>query len=184
MRNKLILLTIVPIIFLAGCIRTFQLSRGITTEFVETFNEMKPTVALRIADNIKNLPTFNFTHIDNYQEAYEFVSSVNMIIDLLNKNFGTEFSKIEIEEVKNVIKFVEKYSPIVEPYNNLIISARKLNLNDSHSINKFYINAFLLASDVFLIKFDVMHKTTFGLVGILNNRLKIVKIKSEFFFIL
>jgi len=187
MKDKFITLVLIPVILLAGCNGKVQTPIGsidisqpqINTSNIEyEFNELKLATAIVLANGIKNLPTINSSKLNTMQDINDFVKNVNSVIEVSNKNLGTNFQKIKVEQVSDAAVFIENYGPLIEPYNSLIASANQLNPDDDASLNELYANTALLGTDIFLVQTGGIHKTTFKLVGVLNNELKIAKIRN------
>jgi len=147
------------------------------------FTDLYVNIAIILSSKIKDFPQIDETTFKYYEKFEKFVTDVNTIIDLSNENFGTWFKKIEISDVefkkfsKNVDN-LQKYSPLIEPYNRLIESAKNINRNDLRTINRFYINLFLFGTDVVLTHNKVFYNIELKYAYYLNNELNLVKIKS------
>jgi len=148
---------------------------NITDTYVDT--------ALLLSTEIRKLPQIDEATFNSPSKFEKFVTDINKIIEISNENFGTNFRKIEVNnpEFKRLCKDINKiqrYLPLIGPYNRLINSAKKIDRGDLRTVNRFYINLFSFSTDVVLIHNKVFHKLTFTSVGYLNNKLKIAKIRS------
>ena len=139
--------------------------------------------ALEISSEIKEFPPIDETTFASVSKFKNFVNDINEILKVSNNRFGTNFRRIETNDVKfkefsrNLNK-IQKYTPLIKSYNNLINSANSINKNKSETINRFYENLFLFGIDVVLVHNQVFHKFTYTSVDYLANELRLVKIKN------
>ena len=143
-------------------------------------NEMYKNVALELAGSISGVEPIDYSTFENYEKFKLFTIRVNYIFSITNENFGTSFEPVlvEQEEFKDIIRTMQKYSPLIEPFNDMTDKSRKVSEDDSNSIEEFYISVFVFGTDTFLIQTGGIHKYAFRGLGHLNGSLKLYKIKE------
>ncbi|MBI2660401.1 hypothetical protein HYX07_04525 [Candidatus Woesearchaeota archaeon] len=149
-------------------------------DFNFNLNETSRNLAVTLSSKIGNFEKVDATTFENYEKFVKFQDNVNYVIGIINENIGTQFQLMDVspEEFDNVVDKVQKYTPLIEPYNNLIEKSKLVNKNDQNSVGKFYISAFALATDVFLVQGSYIHSAIFPKIGELNGVLKIYKLKD------
>ncbi|WP_407356415.1 hypothetical protein [Methanolobus sp. WCC5] len=114
---------------------------------------------------------------------YEFeMKRVNRVIAVLNENMDYDFKTIPLDRASHY-KFIqllnkgEKHLPVINSYNELLVASDLVleDRNNEEYVRIFYICAFLLSVDVFLIETGGIHKTAFKSVGSLSTELKLMK---------
>jgi len=170
--KKVISIFLVLILILSGCTQP-EIKPQNTGKIILP---SKKDIAILISDELKNFNTIDSSALNNFEDFQNFISNVNRIIDIANENFGTDFKRIEVEErefkkLSKTAHIVEKYTPLIGPYNELIISAKNLDPKDESSINELYVNTLFLGGDIFLINSGAIHKASFEITRELNNKL-------------
>lgn len=149
-------------------------------DFNFNLNESSINLAVTLSSKISTFEKIDASTFENYEIFKKFQDNINYVIGSINENIGTQFRTMDVtpEEFDKVADKVQKYTPLIEPYNNLIEKSRLVNKSDQTSLGKFYISAFALGTDVFLVQGSYIHKAIFPKIGELNGVLGIYKLKD------
>ncbi len=120
-----------------------------------------------IINEIADLPKFEDETLTTFEGYKQFAGSVNILLDLLNKECGFDFDLLKKtnEEYSAIINHIERFTPLVENYNDLIDSANEYDENNEESVKNFYVNLGVFGFEVALIFGHVWYKTTYKVVG-------------------
>jgi len=139
-----------------------------------TVQEPQADVAVKLADEIKSLPT-----VDDQacKGSSEFVSNTITIVQDMDGTLGTGFGHVAQFDASNC-DIVIQYLPIIGSYNSLIRDSRTLNPKNSTSVKIFYEDAFLLSSDFIILNDKLAYKVAFKSTGEFNDAIKLAKLES------
>lgn len=120
--------------------------------------------------------------LKNYGSYKHDVGQANRVIDVLNENMEYTFDRISDTDLthNNFVKIMDKgqkYLPLVSSYNEFLDSSMCVleDRNNRDNVRRFYICAFLLATDIAFIQSGGFHRTTFKSVGMISRELKLMK---------
>lgn len=148
-----------------------------TKNFIEN-NETRKEAKLDIAQDIsqfiieKNMKEINLKDAEKSYEGYkELVDNLNLAIDIINKHTDWKFTYLskEKEAYNEFLKKVNKYAPIVEEYNNLILVSKNFERNNEQSANRVIEQSMKISVEFFLVFSPIVHITTFKSVGTLAS---------------
>jgi hypothetical protein len=125
------------------------------------------------ANEVKNFPMVNNQACDGVSPM---LSNTLDIIQDMSRSFGASFAPVQIDlsQCDIVIQFV----PIVGSYNNLIMSAKNFDPNNTTSVKLFYEDAFILSSNFIIINDAVSYKIAFKATSELNDALGLATVRS------
>jgi len=136
--------------------------------------EPQADLAVSLADQIKTLPTLNDQSCNG---ASELVSNTATVLQDMDGTLGTGFGHVVQFDLSNC-DIVVQFLPILGSYNSLIRDSRTLDPKNSTSVKLFYVDAFLLSSDLIIINDHVAYKVAFKSTGEMNDALKLAKLRS------
>ncbi|MEM3365385.1 MAG: hypothetical protein QXM93_03075 [Candidatus Methanomethyliaceae archaeon] len=142
------------------------------------FEQMSPDVvqiegAKRISNILKALPLID---LENITSSLELIQRINSVIEEINQALKADFPKINSDEA--TFHQIQEFIPLVEPYNNLILSARNFNETDPGSVKQIYMDSYYFASSVVIIEGKFAYRIAYGATGFLNNLLKLHKLRG------
>ena len=182
---KLVALLVIATVGISGCANVTATPKSNPSDStpLKTINQSKVDLAVLIAGKLKTMESINPSIAENYEVYKSSIQDINKIIRIINENTGTSIPQFELdlksfENFRDFVRTAEKYAPIIDPYNELIASAKTLNSQDDSSVNLLYTNMLALGLDVGLLQANLIHKGVFKVVGNVNNELKLAKLRG------
>lgn len=131
------------------------------------FEKLKINTAIQSADSINklNLSIINTSSVTSIQGIESFLENTNTIIAVINEKTDYKIKQISItREMVNELSekgdIVLRFTPIIQPYNELINISKSINATNKNLTNKFYWSVSLLAVDVTILEMDLGRKIT------------------------
>jgi hypothetical protein len=152
------LFVIFVILILTGC----RINSPITGNLVLNYNDEE------MIKKISELPQIDENTVltkENYQEVF---SKINFLIDILNKEGGFDFRKLDLslESFNKLNTAVTRYTPLINNYNEVINNAMEYR-NNKIPKNEFYKASGKFGFELTLIITTVFYGAVFQGVGIL-----------------
>jgi len=158
-RSIVYVITIALIVSISGCTQppvyippqTQNSSESITGLASSLVNSLNVKTA---ANEIAKLPTLDVDSIEQYEGYKTFAGDTNDIIRILREQ--TNFKDIPMlgetqEDFSKFLNVVEKWTPLIGNYNELVSSARNFDENNQSSVQKFYTTAATFAFETTII---------------------------------
>lgn len=123
-----------------------------------------------IPSKVALLSELNLDDVDTYEKYKTFADNINNLISILNEQ--TDLFNIPIipttqEAWEKVSKSITKYGPLVNNYNEVVISAKNYGVtNNEEDLQKFYNASGKFAFETALIVGAVFYTASFQAVGI------------------
>ncbi|MBS3090163.1 hypothetical protein J4433_00145 [Candidatus Pacearchaeota archaeon] len=127
-------------------------------------------------DKISTLKPLNLSSVESYEDYKNFADNINNFISIVNEQTRTNIPKLKTaqEDWSKASKAITKYSPLINNYNSVILSAKdhkRQHINESYQ--KFYQEMGKFSLEATFISATLFHQVTFGLVGGVFNSLGI-----------
>lgn len=131
--------------------------------------QIKVNTAVIISDQVKraNLQEIDLEKIDSFNNYLRMTDSLNLVIKLLNNNIGTGINFLG-KDVANYDKFmmeVIRYTPLIDNYNEFILSCYNLDPSDGASVDILLIKSAKFTFEATLIFTGAYYGTAFATTG-------------------
>lgn len=157
------------LVILAGC--NNPTGNIVAIDNVKQFTN--ETLLLKVAQ----LPIMDLESIDSYEKYKSFVDNINNLIDILNEQsdlFNIEKFNPSFDGWKKASKFITKYGPLINNYNEVITSAKSFETNSCDDTRKkFYFASGKFAFETAIIAGAVFYTTSYQVVGITYRALSL-----------
>lgn len=119
------------------------------------------------ASNIGSLPIVSISSIQSFKQYKDFTDNMNDGLKILNDklHFTIPILQGTQEEYQEVSKTITQYVTPICAYNDMVYSARHLNVSDPNSINEFYIKIGIFSMELALIATAAYATPSYLLVG-------------------
>ncbi len=116
-----------------------QLSEDLAETALEAIENIN-LEEIQLIEKISMLPALDEGSVLTAENYHEFADKINMMIELLNREGGFDFSELKgtQEEYEKISKFINEYGPLIKNYNEVIYAAKRYNKENSHTAKKFY----------------------------------------------
>lgn len=117
---------------------------------------------------ISELSNLNLEDVDSFEKYKTFADNVNNLILILNDKLKTDIPLLEKtqEAWDKTSKTITKYSPLINNYNNVILSSKNFTLNPSQEKYQIvYKELGVFSLEFTFISATLFHTATFGTVG-------------------
>ncbi|HEC92545.1 MAG TPA: hypothetical protein ENI51_06110, partial [Candidatus Atribacteria bacterium] len=121
-----------------------------------------------LPEKISELPEMNLEDVETYEQYKDFADKINALISILNEQEGFNIPPLETtqESWSEISKKINKYSPLIDNYQELVDSAKKFENNkNEENYKEFYLNLGKFSLEITLISVTLFHTTTFQTVG-------------------
>ena len=136
-------------------------------------------LANSLAKEIKTIGPINETFFEDYNTFKRQTYRINHIVRVLNQELGTEIPEIDFsEKYFKKLQEVRKalgYSALIDSYNSLYKSAKKLPSDRDEDYWEFYKNLFLFMADVYFLEEKVAYRSAFLTTGKIASNLGLIK---------
>ena len=166
-----IVAAIILTLLLAGF---FVLPKLVDTGLQSSESERYLKGAKIVADKLKPLPLIDIAHIADSVDA---IDKINFMIREINEVFKVDFPEFSKDD-RALLNDIQELIPLVEPYNQLIKSARDYDETNTTSAKQLIIDAYILAFGVIVVEGKISYSIAFKMTGILNNILKLGVLRS------
>jgi len=160
-----VLFAILVLVMVSGC-SNGQLPTNAATAIDNTTKFSNETLPLSVA----KLPTIDFSKVDSYEKYKIFGDNVNSFFKILNQQsdiFNVPELQVSKDAWEKVSKFVNEYSPLIDNYNDAILTARDYeNSMTKENLNAFYKSAGLLGLETGVIVGTVFYTASYQIVGV------------------
>jgi hypothetical protein len=149
-------------------------------EIYQTLNEEKINVAESLSEQISQLSPIELKAFYEYEQFTGFVTDVNVFAKIANENTGLTIPELKISESQFVqlMDGAQKYTPLIDPYNDLIEKSLSVDRDNPQSIEDFYVSFGKFSVSVFLVQSNAIHKGTFVTLGHINGATGIYKLRN------
>jgi len=137
-------------------------------------NELYMAGTKTIAINLKQLPLID---IDTVTNGLEIVNNINLMIRTINEAFRTDFPELNVNDL-TVVSNLQELVPFVDPYNDLIKSARNYDENNPETAKPLIMNCYMLGFNVIVLEGKITYSIAFKTTGLINNLLKLGKLRG------
>ncbi|MFZ2456106.1 MAG: hypothetical protein WAX07_06490 [Candidatus Altiarchaeia archaeon] len=161
-KSLLTLLCIILIISTTGCLNAESEKQvDITVKSIDS-------ASYDAAESVSQLPPLDNNTIDMSMNYKEIADRINQMITLLNRE-GDAFKIPQLdssrEGYEKVSKIVTKFTPLVNSYNEVVASSKKVVRNHPDSLPEFQTSSSKFALEVGLIYYAAGYKASYELVG-------------------
>jgi hypothetical protein len=128
----------------------------------------------RLLTKVSSLEPLNLTTIEKYEDYKELTDNLNDFILIINDQTKTNIPLLKNtqEDWTEASKLISKYSPLINNYNSMILTAKTCEIQKTNeSYQKFYGEAGKFSLELTFISATLFHEVTFGLVGGVFNSL-------------
>lgn len=158
-------------------------------EYVDRFtsnetvrHEAKVDSATMIATMVKNsnLKEIDLKNIQSYDNYKEMIDNLNLMVKIINEKGGTGikyFSK-EIGAYDKFLLEVNRYTPLINNYNDLIYYSKNLDPTNEESVNMLITKSVGFTVEAILIFGGVFYKFAYLAVGNFASALGLTKFAS------
>lgn len=120
------------------------------------------------AGEIAKLSPLDMNSVDSFERYKDFADKFNTMAKILNekmKIFDIPALEPTQEGYEKASKAIVKYTPLIDNYNGVVLSAKSFNRDDKSSVDKFYTESGQFALETTLIVGSVFWSTTYMGVG-------------------
>lgn len=183
MKGALVFLLVMLLLVSAGCTQeerdeitgqVTQLVEPVTNKIQETAMDMehhglKIEAAETISEavNAAHLPTINLNEIHEYDDYVQMIENLNLAIKIVNKHVDKQFNPFSTERVayEEFLRKVNKYSPLIDNYNELVIGSGEFDPAREESADRVLTSTAGCAIEATLITSSALHKAVFKTLG-------------------
>ena len=159
-------------IFLSGC-----------TQYYPNAKLPIENTSKRFADElsikIKLIGPIDDSIFNDYSKFKNVIKKINELIIITNENIQTEIpevgSSISDFERFNEVKIVLKYSPLIDPYNQLYESAKKLPSENTTDYDQFYSDLGRFSLEICVLESQMSYKIAYRTTGEIAYNFKLYK---------
>jgi|GEM_PF-1718217 len=129
--------------------------------------------------NKANLPKISSDQVQSYEGYKEMLDNLNLGIKIVNNHFDKEFDPLSTERsaYEEFTKKIDKYSPLINNYNDLIEASRNYDGTEA-SADKVLTSTASMGVELFLIHDGNLHKAVFSNVGEFSARIGLLKLSK------
>jgi len=129
-----------------------------------------------LANIFKPLPLIDISSVAN---TLDLIDKINFAIREVNEVLKTDFPELD-RNSQALLNDVQELVPLVDPYNQLIKSAKDFDESNPETAKQLIMNLYVLAFGVIVVQGKIAYSIAFKTTGILNNILKLGKLRSLF----
>ena len=165
-----------------------NLSENITSDLKDiAVNEnrrtqIKVNIAIEISNDVikLNLHEIDLNEIETYDDYIKMANDLNLAIKIINDKTGTSFEFLEIStnSYDRFMLNINRYSPLIDNYNDFIRTCYNLDPSDETSVDNLYIKGITFAAEATLIFGGAFYGTAFAITGTLARTVGITKVAS------
>jgi len=167
--------SLIPIIF----ITIFIFFAGCSQSILNDKTSPDKKIADELSTQIKTIGPIDDSIFYDYAKFKDFIIKINHLISIINENLQTEIPEIgstisDFEKIKGM-RTVLKYSPIINPYNQLYGSAIKLPSEKKTDYDQFYLDLGKFSVDICFIESKISYKLAYKATGDIAYKFKLYK---------
>lgn len=168
MKKVFLFFFFISMFFLSGC-DTLKPSDTPSNNAVSINKVINQLSTDTLPSSIATLSELDFDTIDNFEKYNSFVNNINNLIDILKEqtDFDIEYFNPTKEGWEKASKLITEYSPLINNYNEVVLSAKKYDKESSEeNLKSFYLATGKFSFETALIAGTVFYSASYNLIGV------------------
>jgi len=170
MKNaKTIAFMLMSIVVASGCIGQSSVqNNGSSNNSITGSTVAINDLSYQAAEEIGSFQLINEQSIKSVDQYTQLGDYTNAAIDVLKSKMNMDIPKLDTTQAgyEKMSKFVSKWAPLVNGYNNLVLSAKAVERGNDTSLQNFYKSSAVFGAEFGLIYYTVFSGVTYEGVGI------------------